>query len=862
MAARRLASMLLGVAFSLVICARGWSAAPPVSGRLDIHGDPLPPGAVARLGSVRWQFYRGFHNPILSPDGRWLVSSSELDHTSSSGYIHLWDASTGRLVRSLNGESCKGPVPVPPYAFLPTSKRLLTSVPGSKDLLLWDVPSFRLLKRLPSRALHSLVVSPDERFAAGSRGNGKPWEVLLIDLRTGRAQSVYSADAGHIKFLAFTEDGRLVVVEAVEHGSMPSRNTGFIVVRIDPLTRRAGPELRLSAQDLALSPDGRHLSLSDRRGGLRLYRLDAERGRRLGVSTGPLTDYLKAFSADGRALALVPREIPDYRADGTGILVDRDAPHAGIWDVDRGELLHRVPLADSAFRAGTSRCLLSPDGRTLFLGNAHALVPVSLRTGKPLDDRPRRRLPIDQLRWSADGREVITDTYYIRSRWCASGRLLEQVQLPDSNALAHPVKARSVDGLWLAVAEEQSITILDAVTRKARHRLRGHGHEVTTLGFSADGRVLASTDEGGFVRLWDVRHGRMLRTLDARKTSRQFQRVILSPDGRLLALAEENGRVYLWNAQTGKHLRVLRLAGLLSEDDLQVSMPVTGAFAPCGNRLFLDSWMTLHAWSLARPGEEEPFEQVEMNLLDGGFSSYALSVSPDGRFLARLGSELLLYEVASGRIIYRLHGHHSAIAFHPSLPRLAVAGTKHLDVLVYDLPLLFGSPSPGTRRPTLQELWADLGQPDAVRAQRALWAVAAAPGMEELLAANLKPTVLLDGGRLARRIEGLRSDDFATRQKAKQQLTEAGDAARAAIFDAFSRTKDLELRLKRLLARLNLRTPGQLRQHRALLALETRNSHEARQLLERLAWGMPGATLTEEAKAALERLNRRNGSAP
>src|SRR5207237_2900191 len=53
-----------------------------------------------------------------------------------------------------------------------------------------------------------------------------------------------------------------------------------------------------------------------------------------------------------------------------------------------------------------------------------------------------------------------------------------------------------------------------------------------------------------------------------------------------------------------------------------------------------------------------------------------------------------------------------------------------------------------------------------------------------------------------------------------------------------------------------------LRALRAIELLELAGTPEARQLLEKLARGAQGARLTQEAKAALERLGKRSASPP
>ncbi|HYH69388.1 MAG TPA: hypothetical protein VD866_32135 [Urbifossiella sp.] len=63
--------------------------------RLDLYGDPLPAGAVARIGTTRLRNVTEISRVALSPDGKLLVTSG--DHTP----LQVWDTATGALVRQL-----------------------------------------------------------------------------------------------------------------------------------------------------------------------------------------------------------------------------------------------------------------------------------------------------------------------------------------------------------------------------------------------------------------------------------------------------------------------------------------------------------------------------------------------------------------------------------------------------------------------------------------------------------------------------------------------------------------------------------------------------------------------------------------
>src|SRR5207248_6719035 len=61
---------------------------------LDRHGDPLPQGAVARLGTVRLWHGPEARTISFAPDGKTVVTAGAFE-------VRVWDAATGQLIRQV-----------------------------------------------------------------------------------------------------------------------------------------------------------------------------------------------------------------------------------------------------------------------------------------------------------------------------------------------------------------------------------------------------------------------------------------------------------------------------------------------------------------------------------------------------------------------------------------------------------------------------------------------------------------------------------------------------------------------------------------------------------------------------------------
>ncbi|MFN7851658.1 MAG: WD40 repeat domain-containing protein, partial [Dolichospermum sp.] len=80
--------------------------------------------------------------------------------------------------------------------------------------------------------------------------------------------------------------------------------------------------------------------------------------------------------------------------------------------------------------------------------------------------------------------------------------------------------------------------------------LKGHESLVRSVGFSPDGKQLASGSGDKTIKIWDVTTGKVLNTLKGHEIS--VYSVGFSPDGQQLASGSGDTTIKIWDVTTGK----------------------------------------------------------------------------------------------------------------------------------------------------------------------------------------------------------------------------------------------------------------------------------------------------------------------
>jgi len=208
--------------------------------------------------------------------------------------------------------------------------------------------------------------------------------------------------------------------------------------------------------------------------------------------------------------------------------------------------------------------------------------------------------------------------------------------------------AFSPDGKLLASTDIDGTVRLWNVTahQQVSGPFAGRAGPVSAVAFSPDGRVLASADAGGTVRLWDITdpaHPTVISRLSAGHP-RAVDAVAFSPDGRLLASADIDGTVQLWDVTHPTD--IMPIGGLPAAEGGRVNAV---AFSPDGKTLAIaGADGTVRLWNVAAPADVT----VKGRLSAGGTGPVnAVAFSHDGKTLASADAHgtVRLWNVTTGR---------------------------------------------------------------------------------------------------------------------------------------------------------------------------------------------------------------------
>lgn len=791
---------------------------------------------------------------------------------------------------------CAGLVTGTSHANEPADKQVRKDLQG--DLLPADgIVRFGSARLRHGGVIQCIAISKDDKSVASCGFDG------TVRLRTDKGFWILNHANKYVRHAAFSPDGKTLASAAWDEPIILwDTSNGKERLRI------ASP--KKGADWVGFSTDGKLLLSYGNHDKIRIW--DAENGKEIRSIEG----YAPAVSPDGKSLIsgifggklaiwdlATGGKLKEFKGqatidkttispDGKLVATAHEGNTISLWDVESAKLVKNLTLSDCSMCSAA----FASDGKTIVTGSlthkkhyGDALCLWDVSTGNRIRNYAGHCGSVHATAFSQDGKRILAGGYFAVRSWdAATGKEIagdsgHQGQLTSI--------AISGSGKVLATAgHDATVRLWDVDTGKQLRMWECSKKSPPVVAMSPDGKVVASGSDEEPVQLWDTATGKSLRRLDAAKVS--VRSLAFSHDGKTLAEAGGYPFIRLWNVETGKKLQEISL----KEGGIHV------AFSPDGKKLFYDRSFkfsyVVQVWDIAAAKQSGEFQSCPGRLESLACSAdgttvatgedhhilrlwhmptgkllhamgckgriFAVSFSPDGKSVAStasMGKAVRIWDVLTGEQRCNLGDHAgdiTAISFSPD-GRVLFSASEDCTAMSWDLTRKYTrSRNPGEK--DLPALWTAL-RGEASKADEAIWSLAAVPELSvPYLQKQLKSTSPLSEEQISKLIAEFNHDEFARRDKATEELEKIGQSAEPALRKALSGklSEEARQRSKTLLDKLEALSQEHLQLLRAVEVLEHIGTKEAKAVLESFAKDSPRNRCRAEAKAAIERLSRRN----
>lgn len=615
-----------------------------------------------------------------SSDGKWLALGDQ------GKTVGIWNISTGRLVRKL---------PVHGYyedlAFHPTQPWLAVGS-VTQTIGVWNVTSGELKQRFIGNGFASrdnCIVSSDSQLVGIPTPDNK--SVRLWDIQEGVLR--HTLDQGEIISFAFSPDTQTIAIASddmtVRLWNVKNGYPGLTIANEKVVSQMGfSPDgrtlLTMDGEKTALWDVGtghlKHILKQDNMRGISQFSFRPD-SKQVAVSTGVSPATMNLWdTASGN-------KIDSFEAGFiTALSFFPDSPLLAIFDNGPLRILNtqtkewiKPEKALSAMALNISNklsgrfalpnfnkgiLLFDEKGNATSSGSVGALstgnqmlasidynndsLQISdLNTDQVIQEIKTQNATLKCLEFTPDGEQLIAQYLgYSLHLWdIETGQLLNDT----IEAGGHSNSARpedivfSPDGRLLASRglENKSIQLWSIQEGVIKHQLIGHKDNVTSLAFSPNNQLLASSGNES-IKIWNVKNGKLVGTL-LTESKDPVRRLTFNSEGTILASSNEfqESEVRLWDVHT------LSLRLVIKDNSSPVFSPNNDLLATNTEKKGVNLWDTGNG----KLKYNFPDVHIMKDKTEGVFSS-------DGRIIAtKYGNSILaLWDVKTGHKLHELQG--------------------------------------------------------------------------------------------------------------------------------------------------------------------------------------------------------------